>query len=101
MKRNASTIFGLLCTALLAISIGISCASSTANRGDDGIDRAVKHALYDHEQVNLLQVEISTSGGIVYLSGDVETYQHKEQAERLATGVDGVAAVVNKIHVQP
>ncbi|MCC2640769.1 MAG: hypothetical protein K0S45_1182 [Nitrospira sp.] len=71
------------------------------NRQDDAVGRAVKQALYDQEQVNLLQVEISTSGGIVYLTGEVETYPHKEQAERLAEQVEGVKGVVNKLHVEP
>ncbi|MBA2484583.1 MAG: BON domain-containing protein [Nitrospira sp.] len=65
------------------------------------IAQAVKRAIYDHEAANLLQIEISTNDRTVYLTGEVETFAHKEEAERLAKRVDGVRAVVNKIQVEP
>jgi osmotically-inducible protein OsmY len=68
---------------------------------DEKIERAVKQALYDHEPVNLLHVEVSVRQRVVYLGGEVDEYSHKEEAERVANDIGGVADVVNKVQVQP
>ena len=60
----------------------------------------VRRSLYDHEPVNLLRVEVSASGGVVYLSGEVDEYSHKEEAEWLSGQVDGVSRVINKVQVE-
>jgi osmotically-inducible protein OsmY len=72
-----------------------------AQKADDELGRAVKQTLYDEQAVNLLQVDVAVEGGTVYLSGEVDVYGFKERAEQLAQGVGGVAAVVNKVQVQP
>ena len=69
--------------------------------GVEAIGRAVKQALYDHEPVNLLHVEVSVSKNVVYLGGEVDEYNHKEEAERVSKEVDGVRDVVNKVQVEP
>jgi osmotically-inducible protein OsmY len=68
---------------------------------DDAIARAVKQALYDHETVNLLHVEAGVHKKIVYLTGEVDEYPHKEEAERVSKDVHGVVDVVNKVQVEP
>jgi hyperosmotically inducible periplasmic protein len=82
---------------LLAIVL-ISCAGSLQ---DKAIDRAVTHALIDYEPTNLHRIDVSADRGTVYLSGDVETNEQKEQAEQIARRVEGVRHVVNKLQVQP
>jgi osmotically-inducible protein OsmY len=72
-----------------------------AQQQDEAIGRAVKQTLYDHEPVNLLHVEVSVSKSVVYLSGEVDEYSHKEEAERVSKEVDGVTNVVNKVQVEP
>jgi osmotically-inducible protein OsmY len=79
----------------------IGCGEKTSRRGDDDIGRAVKQALYDHEPVNLLHVEASVTNRVVYLSGEVDEYSHKEEAERVSRDVRLVVGVVNKVQVQP
>ena len=76
------------------------CGSQMQER-DDEIGRAVKEVLYDHRPVNLLHVEVSVSRRVVYLGGEVDEYTHKEEAERVSKGVDGVVDVVNKVQVEP
>lgn len=78
----------------------IGCAGEIQRR-DDEIAHAVKQVLYDHEPVNLLHVEVSVNRQVVYLDGEVDEYGHKEEAERVAKGVDGVVDVVNKVQVEP
>jgi osmotically-inducible protein OsmY len=97
--KKPSIIAGSFYLALTTIVI--SCIGLDRHPEDDVIDQAVKRTIYDYEPVNFLQVEISTTDRIVYLSGEVETFPHKEEAERLAKRVDGVRAVVNKIQVLP
>lgn len=90
-------------TALIVL-IAFAITGNGACRGrktDDELGRAVKQALYDEPAVNLLQVDVTVEGGTVYLSGEVDLYAFKERAGQLARGVGGVAAVVNKVQVQP
>jgi osmotically-inducible protein OsmY len=85
---------------LIACILFAGCASGVQER-DEEIGRAVKQVLYDHEPVNLLHVEVSVSRRVVYLGGEVDEYSHKEEAERVSKGVDGVVDVVNKVQVEP
>ena len=93
--RQWTTLMGLI---IFVITGSGACRGP---RADDELGRAVKQALYDEEAVNLLQVDVAADGGTVYLCGEVDVYGFKERAERLAWEVGGVAAVVNKVQVQP
>jgi osmotically-inducible protein OsmY len=83
---------------LLLVFVVISCAGSPR---DEAIARVVTRALIDYEQTNLNRIDVSADQGTVYLSGDVETNEQKEQAEQIARRVKGVQHVVNKLQVQP
>jgi osmotically-inducible protein OsmY len=48
-----------------------------------------------------LHVEASVTNRVVYLSGEVDEYSHKEEAERVSRDVRGIVGVVNKVQVQP
>jgi osmotically-inducible protein OsmY len=97
--RILGTTLAVVLSGLLGLALS-SCASRIQER-DDRISRAVKQVLYDHEPVNLLHVEVSVSRRVVYLAGEVDEYGHKEEAERVSKGVDGVVDVVNKVQVEP
>ena len=86
--------------ALLAGAVLAGCTSQVQQQ-DDAVARALKQALYDHEPVNLLHVEVSVNHRVAYLSGEVDEYRHKEEAERVSRDVRGVLDVVNKVQVQP
>lgn len=86
--------------ALLLLVVLVACANQGAQQ-DEAIGRAVKQVLYDHEPVNLLHVEASVTDRVVYLTGEVDEYSHKEEAERVSKEVDGVVDVVNKVQVEP
>ena len=47
-----------------------------------------------------LGVDVSSSGGMVTLSGSVPTYAARETAEKVAMATDGVKAVDNQITVE-
>lgn len=76
-----------------------SCAERTREQ-DDAIGRAVRKTLYDYDAANLLRIDVSAGRGVVYLSGEVDEYKHKEKADELSREVDGVLDVVNKVQVE-
>jgi osmotically-inducible protein OsmY len=92
---------GLVILSLLVAGAVLAGCTGQAQQQDDAVARAVKQTLYDHEPVNLLHVEVSVSQRVAYLSGEVDEYRHKEEAERVARDVRGVLDVVNKVQVQP
>lgn len=49
--------------------------------------------------MNLIRVDVDCDQGVVYLSGEVDTVEHKLRAEQIAGTVEGVKEVVNKIKV--
>ena len=90
----------LLFVAVLAAHVTlIACADRTREQ-DDAIGRAVRKTLYDYDAANLLRIDVSAGRGVVYLSGEVDEYNHKEKAEGLSREVDGVLDVVNKVQVE-
>lgn len=53
------------------------------------------------DRLNPFNISVSTNDGVVTLGGAVETDFHKQLAEDLALGTQGVSGVVNNITVMP
>lgn len=87
--------------AAVVLSAATGCVDVSAWRDDDAIGDAVKHRLYEYRDANLLEVEVSVSNRVVYLSGEADEFSYKEIAGRVARQVDRVADVVNKVQVEP
>jgi osmotically-inducible protein OsmY len=85
---------------MLSGLIPVACAHGNY-AADKAITHAVVRALIHEEQVNLTRVDVQTKEGNVYLSGEVQNYEQKEQAEHIARTVHGVRRVVNKLELQP
>ena len=79
-----------------AIAVAAACASS-----DPGVTTAVKTKLAADDTVKAYQIDVDTKGGVVTLSGAVETQAAKERAVQLARDTDGVASVEDKLTVNP
>jgi hyperosmotically inducible periplasmic protein len=77
----------------------VSACQSPAMLRDDVITKVVKAALVEDRQMNLVRVDVDTEDGIVYLSGDVDAFEHKLRAEQLTRNIEGVEDVVNKLKV--
>ena len=90
----------LLLVVGLAAHVTLTACADPTRGPDDAIGSAVRKTLYDHEAANLLRVEVSAGRGVVYLSGEVDEYNHKQKAEGLSRKVDGVLDVVNKVQVE-
>jgi hyperosmotically inducible periplasmic protein len=85
-----------------------STAQSSVERGADNTKRAasdtaittkVKSALLADEKVKGTKIEVETKEGTVTLTGTAKSPAEKEHAERLASSVEGVRNVVNRISV--
>jgi len=68
-------------------------------RTDAQIEKGVKDALSFDPAADAYQVKVTATQGRVHLVGEVESWQERRLAERLARGVRGVKSVENDITV--
>lgn len=66
---------------------------------DGAITAAVKSRFIGDKYVDAFDINVDTHEGIVTLHGDVTNTIAREQAEKLASGVNGVRQVDNQIRV--
>lgn len=79
-----------------AIAMAAACSAS-----DPGVTTAVKAKLAADETVKAYQIDVDTNGGVVTLSGVVETQAAKDRAVQLARETDGVSSVEDRLTVNP
>jgi len=79
-----------------ALSAAVACAAS-----DPGITTAVKSKLAADDTVKAYQIDVDTQGGVVTLTGAVETQAAKDRAVQLARETDGVSRVDDRLTVDP
>ena len=66
---------------------------------DGTITARVKSRLIGDKYVDAFDINVDTHAGVVTLKGDVNNNIAREQAQKLAAGVDGVTSVDNQIKV--
>jgi hyperosmotically inducible protein len=86
---------------LIAVLLTVSACATIDPREDTRIEAEVKARLVAERNANLTRLGVVSSNGVVYLSGTVESEDHKAQAEKLAMSVKGVTRVVNTLEVRP
>jgi hyperosmotically inducible periplasmic protein len=90
----------LLVTALAACA-GSPTRESTGQFIDDSTATSkVKSALLEDKVTRGLAVHVETFKGTVELSGFVDTTQDRERAAQIASSVDGVRSVANRLVVK-
>jgi hyperosmotically inducible protein len=67
---------------------------------DAAITTTVKAKLVAEKAANFTRISVETNNNIVTLTGDVESRDEKERAERIAKQVDGVKSVENKLEIK-
>lgn len=85
-----------LALALLLPLFAVACAGGrpVANTMDDAtITARVKTVLLNDPQVNATKIDVSTSNGVVVMSGQVRSKAEEERAIQLARQVSGVKDV--------
>ena len=75
-------------------------ATKSAQAADTATTNRVKAAFAADAELGKHAIYVSTSAGMVRISGSVPTYDARESAEKLAMATDGVKAVDNKITVE-
>ncbi len=79
-------------------TVGPAVRRATA---DASLTAAVKAKLIADPEVKALKVDVSTTDGVVTLSGRVDTATERATAGRVAAGTAGVQRVVNALQVGP
>jgi hyperosmotically inducible periplasmic protein len=67
---------------------------------DSTVTAKVKTALTESKETKAHDIKVETRGGVVQLSGFVESEAQKSAATRVAQSVDGVKAVKNSLSVK-
>ena len=67
---------------------------------DEALSKSVRDRLLADKKVDLTGVKVVSSGGTVYLSGEVKSLDARQQAIKLAWEVSGVQSVVNTLEVE-
>lgn len=100
MKFTDSALRTLL-ALVLVVGLG-ACSTNVApsvQADDAAITATVKTQLAADPDVAAHNIDVDTNKGIVTLSGTVEDQNEKQEAERIASGVDGVQRVINNLTV--
>lgn len=90
----------LIIPTLVAVTLFLAGCSS---RGvdDTAITTKVKSKLAADSETSAMKISVETKGGVVTLSGTVDSDTEKSKAEQLARNTDGVKRVANDIKVEP
>src|SRR6266511_228037 len=92
MLRRVVSLLGI---AAFVVSMA-ACSKS-----DPGITTAVKTKLAADDTVKAYKIDVDTKGGIVTLSGSVDTAEAKTKAVEVARNTKGVVSVTDQLTVAP
>lgn len=88
------------CTAAQAGATAADAqAQPVAQSTDTAITAKVKAALMEDKRLATLQVDVSTSEGVVLLKGNVPNADSAQQVAQLAATVPGVKSIRNELKV--
>jgi osmotically-inducible protein OsmY len=103
MKKSVSNS-PKLWTLVAALLFSIAAApgqEKIRNLTDDGITDRVETEMLFQAEVPANFIDVSTSNGIVTLTGTTDNMLAKTEAENVAMAVKGVKGVINRIEVDP
>jgi hyperosmotically inducible protein len=101
-RRNALRAGGCLLTLAFVFSLAAAAcgAKPIGNTMDDAtITAQVKTALLNDPQLNATKIDVSTSNGVVTISGTVKSQPEQQRAIQLARQVNGVRDVRSNLTV--
>jgi osmotically-inducible protein OsmY len=109
MKNKTKMISMALCLGLLttgAVGTLTGCAGNSNTRStgtyidDKSLEHQVRSSLSNNPEYKFDQVNVDIYRGTCQLSGFVDTQDQKEEAGKIAKGVQGVTSVDNNITVR-
>ncbi len=78
-----------------------SAGEKVAAKADDAATTAkVKARLMAEPGIDSLQIDVDTNNGRVTLTGEVDTPQNKARAKELASSIEGVTGVVDRLSMK-
>jgi osmotically-inducible protein OsmY len=85
----------------MIVSLAAAIPAFSQKKVEDGLitDR-VRQRLVSDPEIKGYKVEVETKGGVVTLTGTVETERARAKAEKVSRKVSGVKSVVNKLRVE-
>jgi osmotically-inducible protein OsmY len=86
---------------LIGLALTVGACATIDPLEDTRIEAEVKARLVAEKTSNLTRIGVLSTQGSVYLSGAVESSEARARAAVLASGVRGVARVVNTLDVRP
>lgn len=87
-------------TADIKAEAKVETEKAKAQIDDATITAKVKSALIAEPGIKATQINVDTSGGVVTLSGTVDTPEMMSRATQLAQGIEGVKSVNNSLAVK-
>lgn len=98
--RTLRSAFAVVLTAVLLAGAG--CAARLPVATDDAsITARVRTVLMNDPEVSATQISVATSGGVVTISGSVDSPAEADRAVQLARSVEGVREVQSSLQVAP
>ncbi len=91
----------IVVTLLLAVSLALlgGCSRKPA-RTDAQVASDVQNKIYGDPGIQSRQISVEAAGGVVTLSGDVQSDVERTAAANDAGAIDGVRTVINNLQVQ-
>ncbi|HSW07277.1 BON domain-containing protein [Aquabacterium sp.] len=107
MQQHATILARLLTAACVAAACGsvaaadvtVAQATPVAQSADTAITSKVKAALMDDKRLATLQIDVSTTDGVVVLKGNLPSADTVQQAVQVAGAVPGVKTIRNELKV--
>lgn len=102
MSRNGKRRLSCAGAVIACLTVIVAAAPAAEREMPDReIAAAVEREIHYSPAVDLNDVDVESSKGVVTLTGAVSSLLAKERAQRLAGTVSGVRSVVNRIEVAP
>jgi hyperosmotically inducible protein len=96
MMRRTTTLRGVQ----LMVAVAVTCLAVACTQPDSVITGKVKAGMAVDQTVKAARIEVSTSGGVVTLTGNLETQVEKDRALEIARSTGGVEDVVDMLSVR-
>jgi len=98
--RGSWLLMGVLILGLAGCASSGTGQKTGAYVDDSWITTKVKSEMVANHDVKAHNIGVTTSKGIVTLTGTAETWQESNKAGEIARGIKGVKSVENNIRVQ-
>jgi hypothetical protein len=100
MKRMTAVAAILTIATVAAGCQTVTGKTARQHISDKWLTHEAKATIVASNPRALTAMNVDVNHGVVYLTGNVPTAEHKARAEQAARGVDGVRDVVNHLEVQ-